>query len=333
MKRSFFGIRKIRVGIIGMGFIGEVHMKNLMKDERVDLIGVMEANNDRARYVTNKFNVKRFLTLEEMRNSGIEAVYITTPNRTHFELAFQAVKQGFHVFCEKPMTISLSDAKTLRQYVLGKKVKFQVGHNRIFAYVYKYAKHAIDTREIVPYSFQVKMNRGELLDPPWVSDKNITGGFLFESTLHLFYIVEYLFGKIKEMHVFAKKSIYDDFDDWAFVMKSSSGIIGTFVSSAHTGWMVPFERVEIYGKHMMISNDEMERLSFNRGLEAETEIHDYSKMPFEKKWGYVEEDRSFITSILENKQPFVTVSDGLRAVEIVDACYKAARENEPVVKF
>ncbi len=326
-------MRKVRVGIVGTGFIGKVHMKNLMKDKRVELIGVIEPDEERARGAIEKFNLRRFTSLREMKDAGVEAVYITTPNRTHFDLASRAVEQGFHVFCEKPMTTALSDAKALERYVFERKVKFQVGHNRIFAYVYKFIKHAIESRKIVPYSFQVKMNRGELLNPPWVSNKDITGGFLFESTLHLFYVVEYLFGRIKEMYVFAKKSIYDDFDDWTFVMKSSSGIIGTFISSAHTGWMFPFERVEVYGKHMMISNDEMERVSFNHDLEAETEIHDYSKIPFEEKWGYVEEDRSFITSILEDKQTSVTVSDGLRAIEIVDACYKAAEENESFIRF
>ncbi len=325
----------MKVGFVGTGFIARVHMENLSSMEGVEIAGVIEPVDERAQEIEEKYGARRFSSLEEMRDFGIDAVYITSPNKTHFEYASKAVELGMDVFCEKPMTISLEDAKALERLVEDKGVIFQVGHNRRFAYVYKFMKEKIESGEVKPYSFQIKMNRGELQVPPWVSDRSFTGGFLFETTLHLFDMMRFLFGEVEEMFVLARKSVYEDYDDWALSVKMKSGIIGTFTSSAHTSWMIPFERVEVYGEHKMMANDEMEKVYYSVGekLEALVETKDYTKIDFKKKWGYVEEDELFVKSVRERTDPPVTVHDGVKAIEIVDACYRAVESGEPHVRF
>ncbi len=325
----------MKIGFIGTGFIAKVHMQNLSEMDGVEIAGVIEPDDRRAQEIIEKYGAKRFERLEDMKDFGIDAVYITSPNRTHFEYAYKAVELGLNVFVEKPMTISLKDAKELERIVEEKGVVFQVGHNRRFAYVYKYMKEKIDSGEVKPHSFQIKMNRGELQVPPWVSDRSFTGGFLFETTLHLFDMMRYLFGDVDEMYVLGKKSVYEDYDDWAIAVKMKSGVIGTFVSSAHTSWMIPFERVEVYGEHKMLANDEMEKVYYSVGekLEAVVEVKDYTKVDFRKKWGYVEEDELFVKALKGEGKPPVTVHDGVKAIEIVDACYRAVESGEVHVKF
>ncbi len=325
----------MKIGFVGTGFIAKVHMENLSEIEDVDIAGIIEPDDKRANEVMEKYGAKRYESLRDMKSDGIDAVYITSPNRTHFELAREAVEEGLNVFVEKPMTISPSDAKELERLVSEKGVVFQVGHNRRFAYVYKFIKEKIDSGDLTPHSFQIKMNRGELQVPPWVSNRDFTGGFLFETTLHLFDMMRYLFGDVDEMYVLGKKSIYDDYDDWAIAVRMKNGIIGTFVSSAHTSWMIPFERVEVYGDHKMVANDEMEKVYYSVGnkLEAVVESKDYTKVDFRKKWGYEEEDRLFIKALKGEADPPVTVQDGVKAIEIVDACYRAVESGEAHVKF
>jgi len=324
---------KIKVGFVGGGFIARVHMEILSNREDVEIAGIIEPDESRAKSISEKYGARIFERLKDMKDAGIDAVYITSPNFTHFLYASEAVELGFSVFCEKPMTINYEEAKTLEKLVEEKGVIFQVGHNRRFAYVYKFMKEKIDKGEVTPYSFQIKMNRGELKNPPWVSDRKYTGGFLFETTLHLFDMVRFLFGDLEEMYVFAKKSVYNDLDDWAILMKTKSGVIGTFTSSAHTTWMIPFERVEVYGDHVMLSNDEMEKVYYSKGLNSEVEIRDFMKVDFKDKWGYVEEDNIFIECVKEKKTPPVTVHDGARAIEIVNACYKSVEVGDPHVFF
>ncbi len=324
-----------RIGFVGAGFIAKVHMENLSEIDDVEIAGVMEPDDKRAGEVIENYGAKRFNSLKDMKDAGIDAVYITSPNRTHFNFAREAVQLGMDVFVEKPMTISLKDARELEDAVSKAGVIFQVGHNRRFAYVYKFIKEKIDSGEVKPHSFQIKMNRGELQVPSWVSDRSFTGGFLFETTLHLFDMMRYLFGDVDEMYVLGKRSVYSDYDDWAIAVKMKSGVIGTFVSSAHTSWMVPFERVEVYGEHKMLANDEMERVSYSVGdkLEAIVESKDFSKVDFRKKWGYLEEDKLFVKALKREVAPPVTVHDGVKVIEIVDACYKAVERKDPHIKF
>ncbi len=325
----------MKIGFVGTGFIAKVHMENLSEIEDVDIAGIIEPDDRRANEIVEKYGAKRYKSLRDMKSDGIIAVYITSPNRTHFEIAKEAIEEGLNVFVEKPMTISLKDAKELERLVLEKKIVFQVGHNRRFAYVYKFIKEKIDSGDLKPYSFQIKMNRGELQVPPWVSNREFTGGFLFETTLHLFDMMRYLFGDVDEMYVLGKKSVYDDYDDWAIAVKMKNGIIGTFVSSAHTSWMIPFERLEVYGDHKMVANDEMEKVYYSVGnkLEAVVESKDYTKVNFRKKWGYEEEDMMFVKALKGEIDPPVTVHDGVKAIEIVDACYKAVESGKAYVKF
>ena len=72
---------------------------------------------------------------------------------------------------------------------------FQVGHNRRFAPVYTTLKRLL-TESHLPHSAHVKMNRGELLQPEWVGDPQITGGFLYETTIHMFDMMRFLFGEV-----------------------------------------------------------------------------------------------------------------------------------------
>ncbi|AEH51166.1 Gfo/Idh/MocA family protein [Pseudothermotoga thermarum] len=326
-------MEKVKVGLVGAGGIGQVHLEILSTFDDVKIAGVMDIDESRARHVAEKYQARVYTNLKDMKNDGIDAVYITTPNKTHFKYAMEALELGFNVFCEKPMTTSLEEAIELEKKVKEKNAVFQLGHNRRFAYVYSFMKQKIESGELKPYSFQIKMNRGELLNPPWTSDRNYTGGFLYESTVHLFDMACWLFGDVEEMFVLGKKSIYPDYDDWAIVMKMKNGILGTFTSCAHASWMIPFERVEVYGEHMMMSNDEMEKVHFCKGLGKEVESHDYTKVDFKEKWGYVRENRAFIDCVKEHKTPPVTVSDGVRVIRIIDACYKAVESGNPHVRL
>jgi hypothetical protein len=92
----------------------------------------------------------------------------------------------------------------------------------------KRVKHLIDSGEVTPYIVNVKLNRGELLNPPWTADPKVTGGFLYETPIHLFDICRYLFGEVTTVKCEARQSIsQSEFDDFAVLLTFESGTIGT----------------------------------------------------------------------------------------------------------
>ena len=93
---------KIKVGIIGAGYIGGVHASVLARDERVEITAVHDVVREAAERLALTHNCTSVGTPIELLQR-CDAVFITTPNTKHVALAMAAIETGKHVFCEKPL--------------------------------------------------------------------------------------------------------------------------------------------------------------------------------------------------------------------------------------
>lgn len=322
----------VRVGVLGAGFIGRLHALNLRADPRVQVVGIADIVPAAREKLAAELDVPPFASLDALLEAGVDAVYVTTPNTHHVEPVLRAVGAGVHVFSEKPMATSLQDAWTIREAARQAKTIYQLGFNRRFAHVYEFAKAAIDGGRIRPLVAQLKHNRGDLQQPPWTGDPTRTGGYLYETPIHLFDMARYLFGEVHEISGWARQSVYSELDGFTILLRFTSGVIGTLTSVAHTSWLFPYERVEIYGDHQSLVTEELERAWYSPGIRARVDAIDCFQMPMEQKWGYLTEDRYFIDAVLGTRPPAVTAEDGYRATELVEACYRTVR-SERVVRL
>jgi myo-inositol 2-dehydrogenase/D-chiro-inositol 1-dehydrogenase len=239
-------------------------------------------------------------------------------------LAVAAIETGKHVFCEKPLATNVPDAERIFQKTQGAQGIFQVGHNRRFAPVYAELKRLIsDTYK--PHSAHIKMNRGELLKPEWTGNPEITGGFLYETPIHMFDTMRFLFGDVESLHAIGSTHQYKEIDDFSVLLKFRSGMHATLATAADASWLFPFERVEVFCHHVTLVTREMESLTCSINLEGHFTERSMRQLPREEKWGYVQEDRAFIDSIVNGSPPLVTALDGLMSVEIVNAVYESVK--------
>jgi myo-inositol 2-dehydrogenase/D-chiro-inositol 1-dehydrogenase len=302
----------LRIGFAGAGYICGVHKKNLALDERVEIVSTFDL--DPARGDAASFDE----TLEKS-----DAVYITAPNTRHVDLALRAIAAGKHVFCEKPMATTLEDAARVLEAARNTQGVFQVGHNRRFSKVYLRVKELL--AGAAPHTAHIKMNRGELLKPAWTADESVTGGFLFETPIHMFDMMRFQFGEVLSLD--ARMSRLNDF---SILAEFASGMHATFVTSADASWFFPYERMEIFGEYSTIETAEMESLSYRIGLEAETVTDDFRAAPLEERWGFREEDRLFVDAVLSGGAPPVSAHDGYHSVEMACACYRSAAERRRI---
>lgn len=319
---------KIRIGIIGAGYISGVHANVLARDERVQITAVHDVIPECAEGLARSHNATPVATMIELLERS-DAVYITTPNTKHVSLAVAAVETGKHVFCEKPLATNVTDAEMVFQKAQEGRGIFQVGHNRRFAPVYVELKRMISGTH-TPHSAHVKMNRGELLKPEWTGDPEITGGFLYETPIHMFDMMRFLFGELESLHAIGSTHEYKEVDDFSVLLKFRSGMHATLATAADASWLFPFERVEIFCHHATLVTREMESLTYSINLEGHFTEQTMHQLPREEKWGYVQEDRAFIDSIVNGSAPLVTALDGLRSVEIVNAVYESVQAGKPV---
>jgi len=302
----------LKIGFAGAGYISGVHKNNLVLDDRVEIVSTFDP--DPARGDTRSFDE----TL-----ARCDAVYITAPNTRHVELALRAVEAGKHVFCEKPMATTMADAERVLAAAQSSTRVFQVGHNRRFAKVYQAVKRLL--ADAPPHAAHLKMNRGELLKPFWTADESVTGGFLFETPIHMFDMMRFQFGEIASLDARAGRV-----NDFSMLVEFATGMYATFVTSADASWFFPYERMEVYGAYSTIETAEMESLSYRIGLDAETATEDFRALPLEEKLGFREEDRLFVDAVLSGGAPPVTALDGYRSVELACACYRSVAERRRI---
>jgi myo-inositol 2-dehydrogenase/D-chiro-inositol 1-dehydrogenase len=316
----------LRIGIIGAGYIGNVHAKNLMADERVEITSVNDIVGSRAEALAQLTGAHVHPSLEAMLASGVEAVYVCVPNALHVQFVLPILQAGIHVFSEKPMATSLEDARQVSAAARRATSLYQVGHNRRFACVYKFAKSTLASG-FRPVAAFAKHNRGELKNPVWTGDPKISGGFLYETPIHLFDMMRWLMGDIIAVQCLARQSFYNEQDSFSVLFTFSDQRHATFTTVAHTTWAFPYERIELYSDHSMIATEEMENVTYAPGLGQDMVTYDYAQLPMPEKWGYMEEDRLFVDSILGGKPPAVAAEDGFKSVEIAEAIYRSARMN------
>jgi myo-inositol 2-dehydrogenase/D-chiro-inositol 1-dehydrogenase len=321
---------KVKVGIVGAGYIGGVHAGLLGRDERVDLAAVHDVDEQRAAKLARAHDAHVATTPTEVIER-CDAVYITTPNTQHVALALAALDAGKHVFCEKPLATNIADAQSVFDRATNKSAKslFQVGHNRRFAPVYATLKQLVSETH-KPHSAHVKMNRGELLNPVWTGDPSVTGGFLYETPIHMFDMMRFLFGEVESLHALGSQHEYNEIDDFSVLLKFTSGFHATLATAADAAWLFPFERVEVFCHHATLVTREMESLVISTNLEGHFTEQSMQQLPREEKWGYAQEDRAFIDSIVNGAPPLVTAFDGLMSVKLVHAVYESVESGKAV---
>ena len=318
---------KVKIGIIGTGYIGNVHARIHSRDERAEIAALYDIKQERAERTAKSVGGKVCRSREELFEM-CDAVLVCAPNKTHTDIASSAVAAGKHVFCEKPFSLGLEDARKLLEVAESSDVVFQVGHNRRYAPVYQKLKEFLS--EDRAHSAHVKMNRGELKNPVWTGDVNVTGGFLYETTIHLFDMMRFQFGEIQELVAYGSQHEYPELDEFSIIFKFKSGFHCTFASSSDASWHFPFERIEVFAHHRTLMTQEMEHLIDSRGMDANFETHSWAMTEKEERWGYAQEDKAFIDAILNGTEPPVTALDGYKSVELVESVYRAIRTGERI---
>ncbi len=318
---------KIKIGIIGTGYMGGTHAQLYARDERAEVHAVYDIRPERMQRVSKQTGAKCMENGEQVIES-CDAIVVTTPNSRHTALTIAAANAGKAVFSEKPMATNLMEAQAVLDASKNAKV-FQVGHNRRFAPVYVKLKELIAADKV--HSAHIKMNRGELQNPEWTGDTEVTGGFLYETTIHLFDMIRFQFGEVAEMLAFGSSQTYPETDNFSVLLKFKNGLHATFCSAADASWIFPFERIEAFCEHRTIMTQEMENLTDSRGTDPNFQFYSWHLLSKEERWGYYQENEKFIDAILNETEPPVTAFDGYKSVELVEACYKAVKTGERIV--
>ncbi len=118
----------LKIAVLGAGHLGKIHIRCIqMASELYDLVGFYDPDDHPAQQAIAQFGVHRFDHVEALL-AAADVVDIVTPTSTHFALAAQAIRAGKHIFIEKPLTRTLTEAEELMALARQHGIKAQVGH-------------------------------------------------------------------------------------------------------------------------------------------------------------------------------------------------------------
>ena len=158
-------VKPLRVGIVGVGVMGQEHANVVSAISTLRLAAVTDAQAKSGRKVAEQLGCKWFDSADEMMNSGdIDAVVIATPHWLHGDLAIAGLRAGLHVICEKPLTVTVEQADEVLNVAAKSKGMFVVVHQKRFEPAYLYAKRLIDSGELGP------IYRCSMIESAWRSE-------------------------------------------------------------------------------------------------------------------------------------------------------------------
>ena len=147
---------KVRVGVIGVGSLGQWHARIYSELEDTELVGVYDADPHRANEVAERYGTKPFTALDELASS-VDAVSLVVPTDLHFEVFQQLLSHKVHMLVEKPIASSYAQAEAMVTQAEANKIVLQVGHverfNPVMTFLEENLSHArfIEATRLAPY--------------------------------------------------------------------------------------------------------------------------------------------------------------------------------------
>ena len=118
--------KKLRIGVLGAGYLGKIHLSLLKESKHFDLVGFYDTKTQIAAKISREFGYQSFSDINQLLKA-VDVVDIVTPTHTHFELAKKALQNGLHVFLEKPITTTVEQANELVSLAKSKGLLGMVG--------------------------------------------------------------------------------------------------------------------------------------------------------------------------------------------------------------
>lgn len=325
--------KAVNIGIAGAGRIGQRHAKNLLTQiPNAHLVAVTDVEKKRAQELAEKCGkIKWYDDYEKMlEQKDIEAVIISASTNVHKEIIIGAAKKGKHIFCEKPIALTLKETNEALAAVEKAKVLMQVGFMRRFDPSLFSAKEEVDKGSIgKPLVFKAVSRDPE--GPP-LDYARVSGGLFVDSAIHDIDLARWFMGsEVEKVYAEGRVLIYPEYKEFGDVdvafttLTFKNGGLGNIENSRRSGYGYD-TRVEIVGSEGTLQVGYLRSRRFFR-LNKSGVSHDVVPSWMERFTGaFVHELQHFVDCVMDNKTPLVTGIDGKKALEIALAATKSCQK-------
>ncbi|WP_330396852.1 inositol 2-dehydrogenase [Anaeromicrobium sediminis] len=329
----------MKLGLIGAGRIGRLHGEIItyhVPKAEIKTVAEVYADEKTIEWASSLAieNVTKDYK-EILKDDEIKGVIIASSTDTHADLIIESAKAGKDIFCEKPIDFNIDKIKEALKAVEDAGVKLQIGFNRRFDHNFRRVRELVDGNKVGDVHI-VKITSRDPAPPP-IEYIKVSGGLFFDMTIHDFDMARYLSGsEVEEVHavgtVLVDEKIGEagDIDTAVITLKFENGAIGIIDNSRQAVYGYD-QRVEVFGsKGCAVANNDYPdtvRLSTDENVSTDKPLFFFLERYYDS---YVQEFKSFVNALAEDKTPPVVGIDGLQPVLIGMAAYKSMKEKRTV---
>ncbi len=357
---------RLRAGIIGAGLIGRAHSLMLRRiAERTSggivVAAVADSNREAAHDLAARWTGARVMNSAEelIADDTLDAIWICTPTANHRDACIAAARAGKHIFCEKPLAMSVADAREMAAAIRSSGVVSQVGLVLRFSPVYTVIRAMVSEKSAgalltaTMRDDQDFPTRG-VHNSAWRNNPSLTaGGTLIEHSVHDFDLMTWMFGPVRRVYCRTRNLNgargVEDFG--ATELEFAAGFHGQLTSIWHRMIGRPSNRrFEVFAENLFVASDHDSTGSIlvQRGDSAGEEIISEDQVmarfseivlgerpylsPFKDSFAipYALEDAAFVAALRGQCAVDPAFEEGVKAQQLVEAAYESSRRAMPI---
>ncbi|MCM8777935.1 MAG: Gfo/Idh/MocA family oxidoreductase [Candidatus Omnitrophica bacterium] len=343
-------MKKLRIGIIGLGAMGYGHCKNVRSINDVVLTCVCDNSEELAKSRGQEFSVPYFIDSKKLIDSGLcDAVIVVVPHWFHPDISIYAFRKGLHVLCEKPLAVIVSDAERM--------VKEAKKYNKIFAVMHQMRTEPffIKAKEIIESGNIGKIHRTVCVDLWYRSQayydsgswratwKGEGGGVLVNQAPHIIDLFIALAGLPVRVEAKTRTRLHkiEVEDEVCAFLEYKNGARGYYytttcepvrnfyieIAGEKGKLIIDGYKIKLYRYNAPVSVFTRKAKKMWESIEAKEEVYQFES---NASTGQKEIIKNFAQAILNKEKLFATGLDGLNTIEFINACILSGQKGKTV---
>lgn len=312
------GKRKLKVGIIGCGVMGQNHLRVCKNIPDIEVVGVCDINLMVAKKMGTTYNTSYFTNHHDLLSKGLDIAHIAVPTTCHNKIAHDCLDTGVNILIEKPIADTIENAKSIVEKAKEKKLKLMVGHTERF-------NPAISRlKEIISYG-----RLGEIASVstkrvgPYPS-RNYDVGIILDLGTHDIDVISYLYNeKVREVYAIAGCQIHCHEDHASLMLRFCNGNAGMI----ETNWLTPTRqrKLSVIGSKGIAGLDFIEQklTVFENGTTHEIKVSPSPPLSAEIE--------HFVKCVKYNTAPLVTGEESIHALVVALAAISSYKSKKAMI--
>lgn len=328
---------EITVGIIGCGLMGSHHARVLNQMPGVRVAAVHNRTRGKAELLAAEVGAQVFDSYEQLLEQPLDAVWVATPDHLHVEQSKAVLEAGKHLFLEKVIATSPEDgAEIVAAGARHPELKTMIGYPLRFDPAFRRMKKLLSQANAGTV-IQANMMRSHFLDagkqvydkyrqhyydtPDWYFRGSDKSGSIYSHASHDYDLLHWLCGDIESVFAYGGSYLNPAVDAFTLSLRFKSG----GVAQVSTPWVT---RVE--SDTCLVATERFTVLNQDGELRYKDDDGPEERLRFAENDMWTKLNGHFIACIRENKQPEVSLEDGLRAIAVSEAALRSLKERREV---